>query len=132
MTLVLDILTTAAIFFVVSLGLLAIFGVLKIINFAHGASLTIGAYCTVVTTQIGLNPWISLPIAFVVGGLAGGIAELLIVKPLYKRPLDAILATWGLGIVIAQFITLGFGRDVQFTSNLLSGTTSFLGFEYSA
>src|ERR1700689_176402 len=131
MLLLLDILTPAAILFVVSVGLLAIFGVLKIINFAHGAWLTIGAYCAVVAVKLGLNPWAGLPIAFVAGAILGGVAELLIIRPLYRRPLDAILATWGLGIVIGQVITLGFGRDVQFTPSLLTGTTHLLGTDYS-
>src|SRR3954468_512784 len=114
MLLTLDILTTAAILFVVSIGLLAIFGVLKIINFAHGAWLTVGAYCAVVTAKLGLNPWAALPLAFVIGAALGGLAEHFIIRPLYRPPLDAILATWGLGIVVGQLITLGFGRDVQF------------------
>jgi len=131
MQLVLDIVTTAAILFIVAIGLLAIFGVLKIINFAHGAWLTVGAYCAVVTAKLGLNPWTALPLAFAIGAVLGGPAELLIIQPLYRRPLDAILATWGLGIVIGQLITLGFGRDVQLTPNLLSGTVRVLGADYS-
>jgi urea transport system permease protein len=130
-SLILDIVTTAAVLFIVAVGLLAIFGVLKIINFAHGAWLTIGAYCSVVTEQRGLSPWLALPFAFVVGSALGGIAETLVVRPLYKRPLDAILATWGLGIVIAQLITLSFGRDVQFTPNLIGGTVHIFGTDYS-
>ena len=69
MTLLLDIVTTASVLFIVSAGLLAIFGVLQIINFAHGAWLTLGAYCAVMTAGFGLNPWMALPIAFVIGGL---------------------------------------------------------------
>lgn len=129
--LILDIFTTAAVLFIVSVGLLAIFGVLKIINFAHGAWLTIGAYCSVVVAGLGLNPWLALPLAFVVGGFLGGVTEHLIVRPLYKRPLDAILATWGLGIVVGQLITLWFGRDVQFTPGLISGTVDIFGISYS-
>lgn len=132
MLLLLDILTTAAILFVVAIGLLAVFGVLKIINFAHGAWLTIGAYCAVVAAKLGWNPWAALPLAFAVGAGLGGVAELLIIRPLYRRPLDAILATWGLGIVVGQLITLAFGRDVQLTPNLLSGTVEVLGTGYSA
>ena len=132
MLLLLDVVTTAAILFIVAVGLLAVFGVLKIINFAHGAWLTIGAYCAVVAAKLGLNPWAALPLAFVVGGGLGGVAELLIIRPLYRRPLDAILATWGLGIVVGQLITLAFGRDVQFTPSLLSGTVPVLGAAYSA
>jgi urea transport system permease protein len=132
MLLLLDILTTAAILFVVAIGLLAVFGVLKIINFAHGAWLTIGAYCAVVAGKLGLNPWAALPLAFAVGAALGGLAELFIIRPLYRRPLDAILATWGLGIVVGQLITLAFGRDVQLTPNLLSGTVDVFGTGYSA
>ncbi|MGX7706513.1 branched-chain amino acid ABC transporter permease [Methylobacterium sp. Gmos1] len=132
MLLLLDILTTAAILFVVAIGLLAVFGVLKIINFAHGAWLTIGAYCAVVTAKLGLNPWAALPLAFAVGAALGGLAELFIIRPLYRRPLDAILATWGLGIVVGQLITLAFGRDVQLTPNLVSGTVDVFGTGYSA
>ena len=117
--------------FVVSAGLLAIFGVLKIINFAHGAWLTVGGYCAVAVVQAGYSPWLSLPVAFAVVAILGGVTEFLIVRPLYRRPLDAILATWGLGIVIGQLITLWFGRDVQFTPNLLSGTVDVLGTSYS-
>ena len=132
MTLFLDIVTTAAVLFVVAAGLLAIFGVLKIINFAHGAWLTVGAYCAVLIAGWGLDPWLALPFAFLVGAVLGGLTERFIVRPLYRRPLDAILATWGLGIVIGQLVTLWFGRDVQFTPNLLSGTVEILGVGYSA
>ena len=131
MLLLLDILSTAAILFIVALGLLAIFGVLKIINFAHGAWLTVGTYCAVLTARLGLNPWAAAPIAFVVGLALGGLAELVIIRPLYRRPLDAILATWGLGIVIGQLITLSFGREVQFVPTPISGTLSVLGEGYS-
>lgn len=131
MTLILDIVTTAAVLFIVATGLLTIFGVLKIINFAHGAWLTVGAYCAVALTQAGYSPWLALPAAFVVGAALGGLTERFIVRPLYARPLDAILATWGLGIVIGQLITLWFGRDVQFMPSLLSGTADILGTSYS-
>ena len=94
MTVTLDIVTTAALLFVVATGLLVIFGVLKIINFAHGAFLTVGAYGALATTAFGLNPWLSFPLAFVTGAVVGLLVERLVVRPLYDRPLDAILATW--------------------------------------
>jgi urea transport system permease protein len=131
MTLILDIVSTAAILFIVAAGLLAIFGVLKIINFAHGAWLTIGAYCAVVVAGLGINPWCALPLAFLVGAAFGGLTEHFIVRPLYRRPLDAILATWGLGIVIGQLITLWFGRDVQFTPVFLAGAVTAFDVSYS-
>ncbi|MGJ7566852.1 MULTISPECIES: ABC transporter permease subunit [Variovorax] len=132
MVLLLDLLTTAAMLFVVTAGLMMIFGVMKIVNFAHGALLTLGGYASYVVTQLKLDPWLSWPLALVAGVAAGMLVEWLIVKPLYKRPLDAILATWGLGIVIGQLIVMGFGREVQFVDAPLSGTWSVFGVDYSA
>lgn len=132
MALLLDIATTAALLFIVAAGLFVIFGVLKIINFAHAAWLTIGAYTTVVATEMGLSPWVSLPLAVLLGGLLGAATEAVIVRPLYRRPLDAILATWGLGVVIVQLITLGFGRDMQMPPALITGTVDVLGTPYSS
>jgi branched-subunit amino acid ABC-type transport system permease component len=132
MILFLDILTTVATLFVVTAGLMMIFGVMKIVNFAHGALLTVGGYCSFVVTQMKLEPWVSWPLALVAGVSIGMVIEFLIVRPLYKRPLDAILATWGLGIVIGQLIIMTFGRGVQFVDAPLSGTWSIWGVDYSA
>jgi branched-chain amino acid transport system permease protein len=132
MALLLDIVTTAAILYAVAAGLLLIFGVMKIINFAHGAFLTIGAYASLVAAQLGLSPWAALPLALLAGAVAGMVIEWLVVRPLYSRPLDAILATWGLGIVIGQLITLAFGREVQLVDSPVRGTVDVLGTDYSA
>jgi branched-subunit amino acid ABC-type transport system permease component len=132
MVLVLDVLTTAAILFIVTAGLMVIFGVMKIVNFAHGALLTMGAYASFVVTQLKLDPWVGLPLALIVGVAVGMLVEQGIVRPLYKRPLDAILATWGLGIVIGQLIVTAFGREVQFVETPLKGAISVAGTEYSA
>lgn len=132
MVLTLDILTTAAVLFIVTTGLMVIFGVMQIVNFAHGALLTMGAYASFVVTQLKLDPWMGVPLAIVVGTAAGMLVEQVIVRPLYKRPLDAILATWGLGIVIGQLIVMAFGRGVQFVETPMKGTFSIAGTEYSA
>ncbi len=131
MGLVLDIVTTAAILYVVALGLLIVFGVMGIISFAHGAMLTVGGYAALLVTWAGWNPWLSLPAAALAGLLAGAAMERTVLRPLYRRPLDAILATWGLGIVIGQVITLAFGRQVQFAQSPLSGAAVVLGATYS-
>lgn len=131
MTILLDIATTTAILFIVSSGLLIVFGVMKIINFAHGAFMTVGAYAALITSHLGLPAMAAPFVAFAAGGLLGAAAEVLIVRRLYSRPLDAILATWGLGIVIGQILTLIFGREVQFVPAPVSGTLSFLGNDYS-
>ncbi len=131
MNLLLDIVTTAAILYAVALGLLIVFGVMGIISFAHGAMLTVGGYAALLVTQAGANPWLSLPAAALAGMLAGAAMEWAVLRPLYRRPLDAILATWGLGIVIGQVITLVFGRQVQFAQSPLSGAATVLGESYS-
>lgn len=132
MVLVLDVLTTAAMLFVVTAGLMLIFGVMKIVNFAHGALLTLGAYASFVITQLRLDPWWGWPLAFAAGLGVGMLVERLIVQPLYRRPLDAILATWGLGIVVGQLVVMVFGREVQFADAPVSGTWSIAGVDYSA
>lgn len=131
MSQLLDIVTSAAILYAVAAGLLIVFGVMKIINFAHGGFLTVGAYSALIVTKLAWNPWLALPFAFVVGCALGMLVERLIVRPLYARPLDAILATWGLGIVLGQLITLYFGREVQFVASPVQGAVDFLGASYS-
>lgn len=128
----LDILTTAGILFIVSAGLMIILGVMKLINFAHGAFLTSGGYIAYVASTAGLNPWLAVPLAAVVGIMAGLVIERLVIRRLYQRPLDAILATWGLGIVIGQLFALTFGRGVQFAPAPLTGTIGLMGIDYSA
>jgi branched-chain amino acid transport system permease protein len=131
MSQLLDIVTSAAILYAVAAGLLIVFGVMKIINFAHGGFLTVGAYSALIVTKLAWNPWLALPFAFVVGGALGMVVERVIVRPLYARPLDAILATWGLGIVLGQLITLYFGREVQFVASPVQGAVDFVGESYS-
>jgi branched-subunit amino acid ABC-type transport system permease component len=130
-TLVLDIVTTAATLFIVAAGLLIVFGVMKIINFAHGAFMTVGAYAALITSHLGLSAVAAPFVAFLVGGALGAVAEIVIVRRLYRRPLDAILATWGLGIVLGQIVTLIFGREVQFVPAPISTTVAVFGEDYS-
>jgi branched-chain amino acid transport system permease protein len=132
LTVALDAVTTAALLFVISSGLLIVFGVMKIINFAHAAFVTVGAYAALVGARLGLSWALVLPLAFGTGAACGALTEATIVRRLYQRPLDAILATWGLGTVIGQLITLIFGREVQFVQAPITGTVDLLGVDYSA
>src|SRR6202051_4758080 len=129
-TLALDIITTAAILFIVAAGLLIVFGVMKIVNFAHASFLTVGDYAALMTSRFGLPPVLAPFVAFLVGGLIGAATERIVVRRLYRRPLDAILATWGLGIVIGQLVTLAFGREGQFVPAPVSGTLALFGADY--
>lgn len=121
LSLLLDAVTTSALLYLVAAGLMFVFGIMKIMNFAHASFLTLGAYVSLVLDQAGLSVWLALPAGFVVGFVGGYIVELLVVRRLYSRPLDAILATWGVGTIMAQLITLAFGRDVKMVAPALPG-----------
>ena len=131
-TQLLDIVTTAGVLYIVALGLLIVYGVLKIINLAHGAFLAMGAYAGVVTTQAGLNPWSALLLAFAIGVAVAALVEWRVLSSLYARPLDTILATWGLNIIVVQAITLYFGREIHFAESAIARAVDVGGVTYSA
>ena len=130
-SLFLDILSSAAILFILSAGLLIIFGVMNILNFAHAALLSVGAYVALTVTQFGLSPWLAIPLSFATGFVAGAIIEQTVMRWIYSRSLDAILAAWGLGLIIVQLITITYGRQIQFVETPLSGAISVFGETYS-
>jgi len=126
-----DVITTAGVLYIVALGLLIVYGVLKIINLAHGAFLALGSYAAVIATWLGWNPWTALVIALAAGVAVGALAEWRVLRGLYVRPLDTILATWGLNIIIVQGITLYFGREIQFAESAITGAVNVGGVTYS-
>jgi branched-subunit amino acid ABC-type transport system permease component len=131
-TQLLDVVTTAGVLYIVALGLLIVYGVLKIINLAHGAFLAMGAYAGVITTRAGWNPWTALLLAFVIGILVAAVVEWRVLSSLYARPLDTILATWGLNIIVVQAITLYFGREIHFAASAIERAVDVGGVTYSA
>jgi urea transport system permease protein len=131
-TQLLDVVTTAGVLYIVALGLLIVYGVLKIINLAHGAFLAMGAYAGVVTTRAGWNPWTALFLAFVIGIAVAALVEWRVLGGLYARPLDTILATWGLNIIVVQAITLYFGREIHFARSAIERAVDVGGVTYSA
>src|SRR5207247_926838 len=127
----LDVVTTAGVLYIVALGLLIVYGVLKIINLAHGAFLAVGAYAGVVTTGLGWNPWTALLVAFVIGVAGAALVEWRVLRGLYARPMDTILATWGLNIIVVQLITLYFGREIRFAESAIGRAVNIGGATYS-
>ncbi len=92
-----------------AIGLAITFGVMGVINMAHGELMMLGAYTTYVIQlllpqHITLALWISIPAAFVVAGLAGVAIERGVVRFLYGRPLETLLATFGLSLVLQQLV----------------------------
>jgi urea transport system permease protein len=128
----LNIVTTGSVFFTVSLGLLIVLSVMGVVNLAHGAFMTVGGYTSVVVSDYDWNPWWSLLLAPAVGFVFGLLVERVLVRRLYGRPLDAILATWGLSIIVIQVLSDRFGRSSHFVSEIVSGDPiEFAGTYYS-
>jgi urea transport system permease protein len=101
-----------------AIGLAITFGVMGVINMAHGEMVMLGAYATFVVQQLlrnsapGLFDWslaIALPLAFLVAGAAGLVIERGIIRWLYGRPLETLLATWGVSLILQQAIRTTFG-----------------------
>jgi urea transport system permease protein len=93
----------------VALGLVVVFGMMRVINMAHGELFMLGAYVVVAAKALGLPFWLGVLAAPFLVGLAGLAIELLLIRHVYRRPLDTILATWGLSIAIKQAVVLVFG-----------------------
>lgn len=92
-----------------ALGLSIIFGVMGIINMAHGEFMMLGAYTVAVGASAGLPIWVGIALAPILVGAIGIAIERLIIRRLYGRILDTILATWGISIFIVQLIIVIFG-----------------------
>lgn len=113
----LDALSLAAIYFLAAIGLAITFGVMGVINMAHGEFITIGAYTGFVVQQYVPNYTVSimiaLPLAFAVTFGAGVAMERLVIRHLYKRPLETLLATFGISIALQQLLKNVFGTQAR-------------------
>src|ERR1700726_287607 len=103
-------LSLGSILLLVALGLAITYGAMGVINMAHGEMVMIGAYVTVLSgIWPGTNIFIAIPLAFGVTALLGLLIERVVVRRLYGRLLDTLLATWGIAILIQQAVRLEFG-----------------------
>jgi urea transport system permease protein len=115
--LALDGLSLASIYFLAAIGLAITFGVMGVINMAHGEFITMGAYTGYVVQQYVPNYTasilIALPLAFAVTFGAGVAMERLVIRHLYKRPLETLLATFGISIALQQIFKNVFGTQAR-------------------
>jgi urea transport system permease protein len=113
----LDGISLASIYFLAAIGLAITFGVMGVINMAHGEFIMIGAYTGYVVQTLVPNETASLaiaiPLAFVVTFMAGVAMERLVIRWLYHRPLETLLATFGISIALQQIVRLVFGALTQ-------------------
>ena len=111
--LVIEVLSGIASLALISIGLAVIFGMMRVINLAHGEFLMLGGYAAIVATNHGVNIWIAmLVVAPLVVGVIGVIAERTIIRFLYGRMIDTLLATWGLSLFFIGLVTTIFGTSV--------------------
>lgn len=110
-------LSLASILLMVALGLAIIYGAMGVINLAHGQFVMLGAYgAWLVQSTMGLSLFVAIPLVFIAVALIGAFVERAVVHRLYRRPLDTILATWGIGIVIEQLVRLGLSSDARYVA----------------
>lgn len=103
-------LSLGSILLLIALGLTITYGAMGVINMAHGEMVMVGAYTTVlVGIYLNLNIFFAIPIAFFVSAALGFVIERVVVRKLYGRLLDTLLATWGVAILLQQAVRLEFG-----------------------
>jgi len=118
-------LSIGSILLLVALGLAIIYGAMGVINLAHGEFVMLGAYGTwFLQSSFGLPLLPCLVLVFFLVAAAGWVVETAVVRFLYHRPLDTILATWGIGIMLQQAVRLSAGAELRYvqTPDVLSGS----------
>lgn len=109
-----NVLTSIASLLLLVIGLGVIYGLMRIINLAHGEFLMLGAYATVLSTHAGVNIWVAiLVVAPLLVGLFGILVERTLIRFLYGRMIDSMLATWGLSLGLIGLVTSIFGTTVR-------------------
>ena len=113
----LDGMSLASIYFLAAIGLAITFGVMRVINMAHGEFIMMGAYTGYIVQLIIPNYTLSIilaiPLAFIATFLAGVILERLVIRKLYRRPLETLLATFGISIALQQLTKNIFGTQAR-------------------
>ncbi|TVR46288.1 MAG: urea ABC transporter permease subunit UrtB [Rhodobacteraceae bacterium] len=103
-------LSLTSVLLLIALGLSITYGAMGVINMAHGELVMIGAYTAVLSgIYLGFNIFAAIPLAFLTAALLGLLIERVVIRKLYGRIIDTLLATWGVAIILQQLIRLEFG-----------------------
>jgi urea transport system permease protein len=132
--------SASSVLLLAAIGLAITFGVMGVINMAHGEMVMLGAYATFVVQSLlppSLYQWslaISLPLAFLVAGAMGVLIERLIIRYLYGRPLETLLATWGVSLILQQLVRTIFGANNKEVTapDFMSGSVQWGGLSITA
>jgi branched-chain amino acid transport system permease protein/urea transport system permease protein len=117
---------------VIVLGLAIVFGVLDVMNLAHGEFIAIGAYTAFVCQSLGWPYAAAVPAALAVSAALGFVVERALIRPLYRRPFDTMLATWGLSLLLRKAIELVYGGGYKSLVVPVSGSIPILGEPFPA
>ncbi|WP_372421800.1 urea ABC transporter permease subunit UrtB [Salinarimonas chemoclinalis] len=131
-------LSLGSVLLLAAIGLAITFGVMGVINMAHGEMVMIGAYATFVVQELmrafapgllDLSLLVALPLAFLSAGLVGVVLERLVIRHLYGRPLETLLATWGVSLILQQAVRSLFGPTNREVTNpsWMSGSLELFG-----
>jgi len=115
---------------IVALGLAVTLGLLGVLNLAHGEVVMIGAYCAYVVQAQGLPYVAAVPLAIAVCALLGWAVERWLVRPLYQRPFDTLIVTWGLSLLLRKCAEALFGLGYKSLNEPVGGTLDVLGATY--
>lgn len=132
--LVLNVLSAVSILALVALGLAIVFGMMDIVNLAHGEFVTLGAF-TLSLMQGLYGPqafWAALLVAPLVGVAVGLLLEATVIRLLYQRTLDTLLATYAVSLIVQKLLELGMGKHPQLVFTPVHGAVSVLGASYPA
>jgi branched-subunit amino acid ABC-type transport system permease component len=127
----LNVVSGIALLFIIALGLAVIFGVMGVVNLAHGEFIMIGAYVAYLITNAGLPVGLSFVAAPVAVGLFALLLEPIFFRFLYGRVMESILATWGLSLALQQAFQLTFGSGYKSVPYLTESSVSVLGTGFS-
>ncbi len=128
-------LSIGSILLLVALGLSIIYGTIGVINLAHGEFIMLGAYAAwALKAYAGLSLLPGLVLIFLGVGLFGWLVERFLLRRLYRRPLDTILATWGVGVVLQQAVRLTAGGELRYVElpPSMESSVSIFGVEIAA
>jgi urea ABC transporter permease protein UrtB len=117
---------------VLVLGLAVVFGLLGVLNIAHGEFIMVGAYCAYWVQAHGWPFIAAVPAALMVSVMLGLAVERGLIRPLYRRPFDTLVATWGLSLLLRKSAEAIFGLGYYSVDMPLAGTVAFLGVDYPA
>ncbi len=117
-----------AVFTLIALGLHFTFGLLNVVNLAHGEFLLIGAYTTFQVQETTGNVVLGILLAPVVAATVGILVERGILRSLYERPLDSLLATFGVAVIIRQVVQLIYSANPRTVQDAIGGSFAVLGF----